>query len=150
MSSNYAFIPTTLTEEEQIQTEVGLPIFRELAFDFDTLQLKTRGGLYYYVEKNEAIKIWIYFALLIPRFTYVAYTTDYGQEIYTLIGRYLSGELLKSELKRFIEEALLCNPYITSLSDFDIQRQGAKVLCYFNVNTVYGNVAQYYEYLETA
>lgn len=150
MSSNYAFIPTTLTEEEQIQTEVELPIFRELAFDFDTLQLKTRGGLYYYVEKNEAIKIWIYFALLIPRFTYVAYTTDYGQEIYTLIGRYLSGELLKSELKRFIEEALLCNPYITSLSDFDIQRQGAKVLCYFNVNTVYGNVAQYYEYLETA
>lgn len=150
MSSNYAFIPTTLTEEEQIQTEVELPIFRELAFDFDTLQLKTRGGLYYYVEKNEAIKIWIYFALLIPRFTYVAYTTDYGQEIYTLIGRYLSGELLKSELKRFIEEALLCNPYLTSLSDFDIQRQGAKVLCYFNVNTVYGNVAQYYEYLETA
>lgn len=150
MSNSYAFIPSTLTNTEEIKTEVELPVFKELAFDFETLQLKTRGGLYYYVEKNEALKIWIYFALLIPRFSYVAYSTDYGQEIYTLIGRYLSGELLKSELKRFIEEALLCNPYITSLSDFDIKREGSKVLCYFNVNTVYGNVAQYYEYLEAA
>lgn len=150
MSSNYAFIPATLTNTEEIKTEVELPIFKELAFDFETLQLKTTGGLYYYVEKNEAIKIWIFFALMIPRFTYVAYTTDYGHEIYTLIGRYLSGELLKSELRRFIEEALLCNPYITSLSDFNITREGSKVYCYFNVNTIYGNVAQYYEYLEAA
>lgn len=149
MSSNYAFIPATLTNPEEIQTDIELPVFRELAFDFETKQLKTRGGLYYYVEKNEALKIWIYFALLVPRFTYVAYSTDYGQEIYTLIGRYLSGELLKSELKRFIEEALLCNPYITSLSDFDITRKGSKIECYFNVNTIYGNVAQYYEYLQS-
>lgn len=150
MSSNYAFIPATLTNPEEVRTEIELPVFKELAFDFETKQLKTKGGQYYYVEKNEAIKIWIYFALLIPRFTYVAYSTDYGQEIYTLIGRYLSGELLKSELKRFIEEALLCNPYITSLSDWNITREGAKVLCYFSVNTVYGNVAEYYEYLQAA
>lgn len=149
MSSNYPFIPTTLTDIEEVKTDIELPVFKELAFDFQTNQLKTQGGQYYYVEKNEAIKIWIYFALLIPRFTYVAYSTDYGQEIYTLIGRYLSGELLKSELKRFIEEALLCNPYITSLSDFDITRKGAKVICNFSVNTVYGNVAQAYEYLQT-
>ena len=127
MSSNYAFIPSTLTNQQEIKTDIELPVFKELAFDFDTKQLKTKGGQYYYVEKNEALKVWIYYALLIPRFTWVAYSTDYGQEIYTLIGRYLSGELLKSELKRFIEEALLCNPYLTSLSDFDIQRQGAKV-----------------------
>ena len=149
MSSNYPFIPTTLTDIEEVKTHIELPVFKELAFYFQTNQLKTQGGQYYYVEKNEAIKIWIYFALLIPRFTYVAYSTDYGQEIYTLIGRYLSGELLKSELKRFIEEALLCNPYITSLSDFDITRTGSKVICNFSVNTVYGNVAQAYEYLQT-
>ena len=150
MSSNYAFIPATLTQTQEIKTEVELPVFKELAFDFETLQLKTRGGLYYYVEKNEALKIWVYFALLIPRYTYVAYTTNYGQEIYTLIGRYLKGELFLSELKRFISEALLCNPYITSLTDFNITRKGAKVICYFDVNTVYGSVAQYYQYLEAA
>ena len=54
MTSNFAFIPSTLTEPTQIQTAVDLPVFKELALDFTTGQLKMRGGQYYYVEKNEA------------------------------------------------------------------------------------------------
>lgn len=146
MSTNYAFIPTTLTEETAVNTVNELPIFKELAFDFETGQLKTKGGLYYYVEKNEAIKVWIYKALFSSRYTYLAYSTNYGNEIYTLIGRYLDKQLLEAELKRMIEEALLCNPYITSLTDFDITREGAKVICNFSVNTLYGSVAQAYNY----
>jgi len=146
MSSNFAFIPNTLTSTTELQTTVELPIFKELAVDFETGQLKTRGGQYYYVEKNEAIKVWCWKALFSSRYTYLAYSTNYGNEIYTLIGRYLDKQLLYSELRRMIEEALLCNPYITSLSDFDITREGAKVVCNFSVNTVYGNVAQAYIY----
>lgn len=146
MSSNYAFIPATLTEQTEVNTEVELPIFRELAFDFGTGQLKTRGGQYYYVEKNEAIKVWIYKALFASRYTYLAYSTNYGNEIYTLIGRYLEKKLLYSELKRMLEEALLVNPYITSLTDFDITQEGARVICNFSVNTIYGSVAQAYTY----
>ena len=146
MSSNFAFIPNTLIEVTDTQEVAELPIFKELAFDFDTKQLKTKGGKYYYVEKNEAIKVWIWKALFSSRYTYLAYSTNYGNEIYTLIGRYLENQLLYSELRRMLEEALLCNPYITSLSDFDITRQGAKVICNFSVNTVYGNVAQAYTY----
>lgn len=146
MTTNFAFIPTTLTDTTELKTAVELPVFKELAFDFDTGQLKTNGGQYFYVDKNEAIKVWIWKALFSSRYTYLAYSTDYGNEIYTLIGRYLSNELLYSELRRMIEEALLCNPYITSLSDFDITREGSKVICNFSVNTVYGNVAQAYTY----
>lgn len=146
MSSNFAFIPNTLTETLNIQAADELPIFRELAFDFDTGELKTIGGNYYYVEKNEAIKVWIWKALFSSRYTYLAYSTNYGNEIHTLIGRYLENQLLYSELRRLIEEALLCNPYITSLSDFEITRDRAKVICDFSVNTVYGNVAQAYTY----
>ena len=146
MSSNYAFIPNTLTEVTDIQTTTELPIFRELAFDFETGQLKTRGGQYYYVEKNEAIKVWIYKALFASRYTYLAYSTNYGNEIYTLVGRYLDKQILLSELRRMIEEALLCNPYITSLTDFDITQEGSKVTCNYSVNTLYGNVAQAYTY----
>lgn len=146
MTANFAFIPTTLIDDTEYNTTVELPIFKELAFDFDTKQLKTVGGKYYYVEKNEAIKIWIWKALFTSRYTYLAYSTDYGNEIYTLIGRYLDKELLYSELRRMIEEALLCNPYIKSLSDFDITRDGAKVICNYSVNTVYGTVAQAYTY----
>ena len=146
MTASFAFIPTTLLETTELNTTVELPVFKELAFDFETGQLKTIGGKYYYVEKNEALKIWIWKALFTSRYTYLAHTTDYGNEIYTLFGRYLDKELLYSELRRMIEEALLCNPYITSLSDFDITREGSKVVCNFSVNTVYGNVAQAYTY----
>lgn len=146
MSSNYAFIPTTLTEQIEATQVTDLPVFKELAFDFETGQIKTRGGQYYYVEKNEAIKVWIWKALRASRFTYLAYSTDYGNEIYTLIGRYLAKQLLYSELKRMIEETLLCNPYITSLTDFQIEQKGAKVECFFSVNTIYGSVAQPYTY----
>lgn len=146
MGINYAFIPATLTTETTVQTELELPVFKELAFDFMTGQLKTRGGQYYYVEKNEAIKVWIWKALFSSRFSYLGYSTDYGNEIYTLIGRYLNKDLLYSELRRMIEEALLCNPYITSLTDFDISQKGAKVECLFSVNTLYGSVAQAYTY----
>ena len=146
MSSNYAFILNTLLSTTEEQTTAELPVFKELAFNFDTGELKTNGGQYYYVEKNEAIKIWIWKALFSSRYTYLAYSTNYGNEIYTLIGRYLERQILESELRRMIEEALLCNPYIVSLSDFDISRQGAKVICNFSVNTVYGNVAQAYTY----
>lgn len=146
MSNQYAFIPTTLTEPTEVNTAVELPVFKELAFDFNTGQLKTRGGLYYYVEKNEAIKVWIWKALHASRFTYLAYSTNYGNEIYTLVGRYLAKQLLYSELKRMIEEALLCNPYITSLTEFEVTQKGSKVECVFAVNTIYGNVAQAYTY----
>lgn len=148
MTSNYAFIPTTLTNQTQINQQVDLPVFKELAFDFETGQLKTIGGRYYYVEKNEALKIWIWKALFTSRYTYLAYSTDYGNEIYTLIGRYLAKQLLYSELKRMIEEALLCNPYIQSLSDFKVEQKGSKVVCTYAVNTVYGSVADTYTYDE--
>lgn len=146
MSSNYAFIPTTLTEQTKAVQTAELPTFKELAFDFETGQLKTRGEQYYYVEKNEAIKVWIWLALQASRFAYLAYSTDYGNEIHTLIGRYLAKQLLYSELRRMIEEALLCNPYITSLEDFQIEQKGARVECFFAVNTIYGSVAQSYTY----
>lgn len=148
MSANFAFIPSTLTEQTEIQTAVDLPVFKELAFDFETEQLKTKGGQYFYVEKNEAIKIWIWKALHASRFAYLAYSTNYGNEINTLIGRYLAKQLLYSELKRLIEEALLCNPYITSLTDFEVEQKGSQVYCTFSVNTIYGSVAEAYRYLE--
>lgn len=148
MSSNYAFIPTTLTEQTEVSQAVELPVFKELAYDFETGQLKKIGGQQYYVEKNEALKVWIWKALNTSRFTYLAYSSDYGNEIHTLIGRYLAKQLLFSELKRMIEEALTCNPYIETLTDFQIEQKGAKVECLFAVNTIYGSVAQAYTYQE--
>lgn len=146
MSSNYAFIPNTLTETTELQTTVVLPVYKEIAIDFDTGTEIFNGNDYKWVIKNEAVKVWIYKALNTSRYTYLAYSTNYGNEIHTLIGRYLEKQILYSELRRMIEEALKCNPYITSLTDFDITQNGSKVTCNFSVNTLYGNVAQAYTY----
>lgn len=149
MSNNFAFIPTTLTETPQNSFEgEELPIFKELAYDFETGQLLTHGGHYYEVEKNEALKVWIWKALKSSRYTYLAFSSNYGNELYTLIGRYLEKELLHSEIKRIIEETLLCNPYIISITNFKCEQKGSKVECEFEVNTIYGTVAQAYTYEE--
>ena len=145
MSSNFAFIPSTLTETTDVNTTVELPIFKELAFDFETGQLKTKGGQYYYVEKNEAIKIWCWKALFSQRYLNLAYSVNYGNDTIKNM-KFENNKLLLSELRRMIEEALLCNPYILNLSDFDITQEGSKVTCNYSVNTIYGNVAQAYTY----
>lgn len=123
---SFNFIPTTLDNE--IKTE-DLPIFCELARDLDTLEILVKDGNFYFVYKNDALKIWILKALhrQTTRYTYRAYSNNYGNELITLFGRYLKNSLLKSELKRYIEEALLVNPYITRLTNFYFEKEHSKI-----------------------
>ncbi len=146
MGTNYSFIPSTLTQTPQAPSDETLPVYKELAYDFETGQLKTVGGRYYYVEKNEALKIWVYKALKIPINTYLAYSNSYGQELFTLVGTYLPKPILKSELQRLVEETLIINPYLTSITDFSAEQNGSKVTCSFVVNTIYGNFSESYEF----
>ena len=37
-----------------------LPVFRELAYDYENNRLLRRGGKPYLIEKDEALKVWIY------------------------------------------------------------------------------------------
>ena len=70
------------------------------------------------MEGNEALRIWIFKALITERFRYTAYDSAFGSEIHTLIGSPSHSEVVKSEIKRFIIEALMVNPYISEISDF--------------------------------
>ena len=56
MSSNYAFIPTTLTEQTAVAQTAELPVFKELAFDFETGQLKTMGVVIIMSRKTKQSK----------------------------------------------------------------------------------------------
>ena len=125
---------------------VDLPLFREYAYDFKANALKLKDGKTYLVEGNEALQIWIYKALLTPRFRHVAYTKAYGSEIHTLLGQAVSRDILESELRRFIIEALMVNPYIVELNGFRIEFSLAGVTVYFDCTTVYGEMRQSYVY----
>ncbi len=98
---------------------------------------ENRDGQTYLVEGNEALRIWIFKALDTERFRYTAYDSDYGSEIDTLIGAVNSSVILP-ELKRFIIEALMVNPYIEELSNFQFEQSGSGVRVEFDCTTVYG------------
>ena len=138
---SFNFIPITLDETIKEET---LPVICEPARNLKTLELLTKNGDFYLVEKNDAIKIWILKALnkQTERYSHRAYSRNYGNEITKLFGRHLKDSLLKSEIKRYIEEALLVNPYIKEISNFTFEKKGSQISATFTVSTIYGNFEQ--------
>ena len=134
--SIFPFITPEAAVEEQTNE---LPMFREYAFDYENNRLLLRNEQTYLVEGNEALRIWIVKALVTERFRYAAYDTDYGSEVDTLIGGQMNSDIAMSELKRFIIEALMVNPYIVELSNFQFAQSGSGVTVEFDCTTVYGH-----------
>lgn len=133
--SIFPFIdPDAIGPEESTE----LPLFQEYAYDYANNRLLLKNGQTYLVEGNEALRIWIFKALSTERFRYTAYDSDFGSEIDTLIGSPLHGDIAKSELKRFIVEALMVNPYIEELGNFQISQTGSGVRAEFDCTTIYG------------
>ena len=118
----------------------ALPMFREYAYDYENNCLLLRDGNTYLVEGNEALRIWIFKALATARFRYTAYDAAFGSEIDTLPGLSLNDEIAQSELKRFITEAIMVNPYIVELSNFLFTRTKSGMTVEFDCETVYGRV----------
>lgn len=125
-----------ISQDEVVET-TELPIYKEYAYDFEENKLKTTNGQTYLVEKNEAIKIWIYKSIKSERFRYLAYSEVYGCEVDTLIGK-VRNDILYSEIKRFIIEALMINPYIEELNNFVFSNIKSTVFVNFECTTVYG------------
>ena len=133
--SIFPFISPEVLEGEQSNE---LPLFREYAYDFENNRLLLRDGNTYLVEGNEALRIWIFKALATERFRYTAYDAAFGSEIETLPGKSLNNEIANSELKRFITEAIMVNPYIVELSNFQFTQSLSGTTVSFDCETVYG------------
>lgn len=121
--------------------EEELPVFCEYAYDFERNSLmRNTDGKTYLVYRAEALRIWIYKALKTARYRYTAYTDDYGSEIDDLIGASRALEVLKLELQRVIVEALIYNPYIVAVHDFEFEKNGSGLHVKFTVDTVYSDI----------
>jgi len=64
-----------------------LPLCREAAWDFDSGTPVFSGGKPLTVAGAEAVKVWIWKALMTARFRHDVYTWDYGCEAEHLIGQ---------------------------------------------------------------
>lgn len=106
-------------------------------YDYDFKSNKIKDTIVYGVD---ALKVWIYKALLTNRYRHTIYSWDYGQEIENLIGKNYNNDLIAAELKRLIEECLIINPYILGIYNFECIFKGNKLTCNFFVRTKLGEV----------
>lgn len=114
-----------------------LPLYKEVAWDFKKDIPILENGTFKIIEGNEAIKVWCYKAIKVPRFQYNIYSWDYGSEVLSLIGKQYTPSLTQSELKRYIEEALLINPYILEVNVLDTSFKDTLLSANVKVKTIY-------------
>ena len=117
-------------EENVVNNE--MPLYKEVGKNLEI------------VEGNEAIKIWIWKALKVPRYQYVIYSWNYGSELLSLIGKAYTRGLTCSEASRYIKEALLINPYILEVDVLSTSFEGDTLSAEVRVKTIYeGEVVVY-------
>lgn len=117
-----------------------LPEFREYAWDFSkNCFVYHADGNHKIVARNEAIKVWCHKALLTERYRFRAYFDDYGAELEHFIGTVTNDDVEAYEVYRYVEEALLVNPYILAVQVTSIEQQNKKYILSINLRTVYGD-----------
>ena len=127
-----------VTYKEDIVKNNSFPLYKEVAWDFKRDIPILENGDFKIVEGNEAIKVWVYKALLVPRYNYSIYSWNYGSELMDLIGKAYTPQLTKSEAKRYIEEALKINPYILDVNVIDTDFKDSILSANVKITTIYG------------
>lgn len=138
MSAEYPFASSTNISVYQSD---DLPLFVEYDWNFETNSFKfTANGSRIKVTGDEALKVWVYKALMTERNQYLAYSTRYGIQLKPFIGKVMSVSERYSELKRVIIECLMVNPYIKSIDNITFSEDGDKVDCSVELTTIYGGL----------
>ena len=132
--SLFPFISNT----DEVKVNNTFPMYKEIAWDFENNIPILENGDFKIVEGNEAIKVWVYKALLTPRYNYSIYTWDYGSELLDLIGKAYTPSLTKEEAKRLIKEALEINPYILEVTVMDTDFKNDLLSVDIKIVTIYG------------
>ncbi len=135
--SIFPFIDSTSADTE---TNSELPMLKEYAYDFEKNELLLDAdGCTYMVEGNEALRIWIFKALVTEHFHYTAYSFVFGSEFQDqVVGHSMNAEIVKLELERFIIEALMVNPYIKRLDNFVFKNDFDGMTVSFDCTSIYG------------
>lgn len=115
-----------------------LPLYREVAWDFENNIPITEQGDFQILTGKDALRTWVYKALKTERFRYLIYTWDYGSELDDLIGKNYTPKLTKAECIRYIKEALLINPYIKNVSRIEVSFDAGRLFVTGELDTIYG------------
>lgn len=116
--------PSIPTVEGTATNRRDLPMMKEVKFDFEHGVPVFDQGEPVIVEGAEAVKIWVWHAIQAERYRYEYESWRYGNELYRLRGRNYQAGTIEAEAKRYIVEALLVCPYITSATVIEMVPEG--------------------------
>ena len=129
-----------IIQPEVVQEETELPLYREVKWDFEKGEPVFRGGEPVVAEGAEAIKTWVWKALVTERARYEIYSWNFGSEVESLIGQPYTDELKRAEAVRYVREALEINPYITEVTAASVDFDNGVLTIDVTVDTVDGEV----------
>ena len=97
-----------------------LPIPRDFSIDFTTGDPIIENDDFVIVEKDEAIKVWCYYALKTIKDKFIIYSPQYGSTLEEMIGNnYVDDD--KYELEKKVSDCLLVSPYIKSIDKVEAE-----------------------------
>ena len=118
----------------------ALPLYREVAWDFDADRPRWRGGSPVWVTGAQAVATWAWNALHAVRGHLVLFTRNYGCELQELTGRPYTAEVKEAEAVRYVQECLKVNPYINDVTQISASFSGSTLSLQCVVSTIYGEV----------
>ena len=124
----------------ELEASNEYPLYKEIAWDFEKNKPIIENGEFKIVEENEAVKVWVYLALVTNNKQYPIYSWDYGSEVKELIGKDYTKALVEAEAKRLIEECLLINPYILEVEVVNTSFIDTTLTCDIKITTIYGDM----------
>lgn len=129
---------TSMRPSTPITSKADLPLMQEWAYDFEKNELKVNeDGLPYLVYGNEALKIWLFWAVITQRHRWRANSMDYGTEIERFIGLPIKTAIKSSELERTIREAIEICDYVKRIKSIEISLDEGIVTIDVSLESIY-------------
>lgn len=126
--------------EAAVPAAQSLPMYRDVAWDFEKDLPVFRRGESVTVTGAEAVRVWAYNALKTVRYRHEIWSFDYGCELERLVGQPYAQETKRAEAVRYIQEALLASPYIQGVTVHDLTFDGSVFSASVIVRSIYGEV----------
>lgn len=123
---------------KQENTVNDLPLFKECAIDYNTHEIIYKDNEVVMLEGDEALKVWIYKCLKTTVKESIIHSKNYGTKLKNHIGTVYNETIKKVLIQEEIKAALLTNPYIVSVVNFNFDYKDDCLFVTFNCNTVYG------------
>jgi hypothetical protein len=128
------FPDSDLTSQQVTQQRV----YSTYDWDFEKGDFRLVDGKLVQLTGMPYLKVWMQ-KILRTVFNTLLYTgSNYGFEGYSLVGQDFNPSYTKAEYIRMIQEALLQNDAITSVTGFSFSQDGATLTISFTVNSIFG------------